>query len=68
MWTKDELKKVLKMWDSKTTEEIAEELGVKKVQVQGIANKFRKLGVKLAKKHRVGYMNNLMKEVIKEMK
>lgn len=68
MWTKQELKKVLEMWETKTTESIAAEFKVSKATIQQMATKFRKLGAKLAKKHRVGYLDNLMKEVIKESK
>lgn len=66
MWTKDELKKIMKTWESSTIEEIAEEIGVKKHNIQGVVSKLRKHGAKLPFKHRVGYLDSLVKEVVKE--
>lgn len=68
MWTKEELKQVLALWEKISLGEIAEELGVTRQAVSATAVEFRKLGYKLPKKRREGHKLNLMKEVIKESK
>lgn len=68
MWTKDELKVVLTQWNSKTTAQLAEELGVNTQQIMYIAAQARKLGYDLPKKHKAGVIQNLLREVITELK
>ncbi len=67
-WTKDQIKKVLKMWESHTAQEIAEEIGVSKEKITGIANVLRKKGFKLSKKRQNGYFQILIDELKQEMK
>lgn len=66
-WTKSELKSVIKLWDSKTTEELAQNIGVARPMINAIATKLRKAGVKLTRKSRKGYLDSLIKEVAKEV-
>lgn len=68
LWTKDELKQLVRLWDDKTTDELAEEFGVQKHSIYYIAKEFRKHGYKLPKKHHVGKTGSLIQEVIKELK
>lgn len=64
-WTKDEIKKLVRIWDSMTLGEVAEEMGLEKTQVQYMANEVRKLYPKfLAKKHRRGVIMGLIKEAL----
>jgi len=66
-FTKAEIKKVISMWDKKTKEQIADELNINEQQVNYIAMQIRKAGYKLTKKHKVGYLRNLITEVINEL-
>ena len=64
-WTKDEIKKLAKVWESKTMNELATEFGLEKTQLTYIAGKIRKVFPKLlAKKHRRGEMNALITEAL----
>ena len=67
-WTKDELKQFLKLWESKTTEDLSREFGVKGSTISAIAGTFRKEGMKLTFKRKVGSVNHLIKELVKEIK
>ncbi len=66
MWTKEEMRKVIKMWDTATVEEISKELRREKSSIQGMVGKMRKSGIEIARKHRGGYINNLIKELAEE--
>lgn len=66
-FTKDEIKKVYRLWEGKSTLAIAEELGLKEQQITYIATQMRKSGLKMAKKHKIGYLRNLIEEVKLEM-
>lgn len=65
-FTKENIREVMDLWESKTTDQIAEKLGVNRNSITYIANIIRKEGVRLPKKHRVGYIRGLIKEVIAE--
>lgn len=68
MWTKDDIKKVAKLWSSKTMEELAKELDVRKDQILYIVTHMRKAGFELPRKHKTGYMEMLLKECLLELK
>lgn len=68
LWTKDEIKQVINLWESKTCGEIADELGVKAFAVMAMARKIRLAGYPLPKKWKGGYLNTLVKEVVAEIK
>jgi len=64
MWTKDDLKLVLKLWESKTTDEIAAELGVVPQMIHYVAKQIRLVDPKaLPKKHRIGELQALIRDV-----
>lgn len=67
-FTKDEISTVINLWTSKTTEEIANNLGINVQQVNYITTQIRKTGYRLPKKHKIGHLRNLIEEVIKEIK
>jgi predicted DNA-binding transcriptional regulator YafY len=66
-WTKDELREFLTLWESCTTEELAERFGVSTATIYSTAARFRELGVPVQKKKRVNTLNLLMQEVAAEM-
>lgn len=68
MWTKEEFKTVMTLWSSKSTQEIADELGRKTHGISSIAQLLRKAGLDLPKKHRNGYLNNLIEEFKVDLK
>lgn len=67
MWTKEEIKKLVKMWDDKTKEELAEELGLNEVQIGSMARRIRLLGYPLTKKNKSGYLENVINECFDEL-
>lgn len=67
-WTKDELKKFVKLWESKTVPDLAQDFGVSTSTIQGVAGHFRKAGYKLAYKRQKGSVLLMIKEVVKELK
>lgn len=54
-WTKQEIKEIIGLWENKNSNEIAKALGISAQQVSYMGNQ------------RVGYLGNLIKEVIKEL-
>lgn len=68
MWTKEQIKKIVAIWDTTSKEDVAKALEVKPEQVQYIVTALRASGIKLARKHRGGYMKNLIEEVKKDLK
>lgn len=63
MWTKDDLKKVLQLWESNTKEEIAAEIGVTELQLYHAVGQLRKAGFNIPKKHKKGQLRNLLEEL-----
>lgn len=66
-WTKEDIKVVMTQWESNTTEEISEQLGVSKGQISYVAKELRLAGHHLPKKRRNGYMRNLIAECISDL-
>lgn len=66
-WTKESLKSVINLWESKTLDEISKELGVNIQNVIYIASRIRKAGYDLPRKKKRGTVDLLIKEVIKEL-
>lgn len=67
-WTKDRIKTVMQLWDSKTKEELADELGCEKQHIDYIAWNIRKAGYELSKKTQKATLRKLIGEVIDELK
>ncbi len=67
MWTKDEMRTLFNLWESHSTEEIADVLGRNREAISYMAKKLRQHGLKIAKKKRVGVIQSLIKEFIEEM-
>jgi len=68
MWTKSDISSVMKLWDTHTVDEMAVKLNANRAQIQRIARLLRDAGAKLPKKHKNGYLTNLINEVVKENK
>lgn len=68
MWTKQDIKKVLEAWDTKTVQEIANELKVPYQSVMYIAKELRKVGFDLPHKRKRGHIQILIKELFAETK
>lgn len=68
-WTKEEIRKVLDLWETKSTIEVATELGVRREQVQYISAALRKAGFKLPRKKssRGSHLRNLIQELHSEI-
>lgn len=67
MWTKDEIKKILNLWEDSTMEEMAEKLGVNRQQLDYIVTSMRKAGFVLSKKHKRGQLSVMLQEVLNEL-
>lgn len=68
LWTKSEIKKLIDMWETKTTEEIAKEIKIKLSQVVYMASRIRQENpLVIENKMRRGITSNLIKEVLKEL-
>ena len=64
LWTKNEIKTVMTLWETATTQQIAEKLKRKPSQVSAIAVKIRKMGFDLPRKRINGYLDTLLREVL----
>lgn len=67
-WTKDEMKTLFQLWESKDMDDIMDELNRSKEQIRTMRNRMVKMGFDLPQKHRVNYIQNLLNEVKKELK
>lgn len=68
MWTKEEIRILITQWETKTREEIAEMLDCSPQQITSMAGRIRtQTGFKLPRKHQVGVLGGLIKEVIDEL-
>lgn len=65
-FTKDEIRIILKTWESKTIKELSEELGRSTTSISYIANRVRKAGFHLPKKRINDTVDSMVKEVLAE--
>lgn len=65
--TKQHIKKIITLWDSQNTSDIAKEIGCSSSRISQIASRIRKMrpGL-LTEKKRWGYMNLLLEDVLKD--
>lgn len=68
MWTKDDVRLIYKLWTSKTTAEICDEMKITNMQLNYIIIQMRKAGIDVPKKHKKGHLNNLLYEMAHELK
>jgi hypothetical protein len=67
-WTADDIKKVITVWQTKTTKELAVELNKTTEEVNYIAAQIRKSGYDLPRKRKKGYIQPLIVSVISKLK
>ena len=68
MWTREEVKKLYKIWDTSSMEEVCEELGIEVGQVRYMVQQMRKHGFPLQKKRKIGDTMLMLKELKAELK
>lgn len=68
LWTKAEVKKLAKLWDESSIEDLSKELNLEPKQIKYMVARMRLAGFKLAKKRKVAYIDSLLKEVLAETK
>lgn len=66
-FTKDEIRQVMKLWMSKTSAELCEDLDINYGQLQYIVAKIRNAGFDLPKKRKIHIVDGLIKEVMAEL-
>lgn len=66
-FTKDEISTLIKLWETKTISELAEELERPVGSILYLANKIRKVGYKLPKKQTANTASYLIKEVLNDL-
>lgn len=66
-WTKEDIKKIIKLWSSKSTIDLAKDIGIDPAQVSYLAGQIRKSGYKLPRKTVKGQLQTLIKDVISEL-
>ena len=65
LWTADEIKKLARLWTSRTIDEMAKELHVHPSQVVYMGSQVRlEFPDLVPKKHRKGFIRNLIKEAL----
>ena len=64
LFTKNEIKTIVTLWEDSTTEQICNKVGRNKTSVMYIIKKARSLGVDLPKKRKIGITDNLVKETL----
>ena len=67
MWTKDEVKKMIDLWESKTVEELCVELNRVPSSVITMAKQIREAGYHLSKKRKVSVKRLMVEETLKEL-
>jgi len=68
MWTKDDIKEVIRLWDDATLEQIAERINVPKYKIQWMAKQIRKAGHDLPLKRKNLNTQLLIKEVLRDLR
>ena len=64
-WTIKDIKELAQLWKTKSSEDIANEMGLRKEQVMYMAMEIRKVYPKvMPKKHRIGKTRNLITEAL----
>lgn len=67
-WTKEDMKKLILLWEEKSLEDLGEEIGRTRAQILDMARKMRKENINLPVKKKKGVINGLILEVKKELK
>jgi len=67
MWTKEEIKNLVSLWDTSTLDDISLQLGLPKEKIIYMAMSIRKQGFYLARKTTFGVKRSLIAESLKEL-
>jgi len=67
-WTVDEMEKVVRLWDSKSYDDLCKELGRKRESIQYMVHQMRKSGIRMSKKGRKGTFQEHVKELKERLK
>jgi len=67
MWTKENIRVLVNIWEKSTVEEIADKLDVDKRKVTYMANVIRKQGYPLSRKHVKSRAKIMIDEVMSEL-
>lgn len=67
MWTKDEIKKIFRLWENSNPQDLADQLGVKLSQLKNVVTAMRKVGFPLVQKRRNGAYAKVLNEVKREL-
>jgi biotin operon repressor len=68
LFTKDEAKKLLTLWEGSTKQQIADKLEIRIDQVSYLATQMKKSGFKLQRKSSKGYLNGMLKDLYNELR
>lgn len=68
MWTKDEIRTVVTLWESNTVESICEAMNITSFQLHYIAKKLRDNGIKLTRKRKRSNVDLIIKELVDKLK
>lgn len=66
MLTKDDIRLIIRSWESKSVKEIAAEIGCVPDRIYQVAKVLRENGIHVPRKMRKGYLDGLIKEVASE--
>jgi biotin operon repressor len=67
MWTKDEIKKLVSLWEDCTKEEVADELNMSITQLSSMVRRIRLAGYHLTKKSNRGDIHLLIDEAFGDL-
>lgn len=68
MWTKDEIKRLLSIWEDSTLSEICEEMGLDQKQIGCLRYDLKQCGYTLTRKKAYGERRLMCAEVLRELK
>lgn len=67
MWTKEELRTILLLWDQISFSELAEKLDITHFQLHYMVKKMNKNGFNLQRKRNIGRLDSMLKELKAEL-
>lgn len=68
MWTKDDIKVLIRLWEDKTTEEIADIIGRSRSSVIAMSHRVREAGYPLPRKRKKNSQHHLIKAALEDYK
>ena len=68
MWTKEDIKTVVSLWETTTKGDLANKLGINESQLNTMVMRMRKAGLKLPHKRKNGQAEAFLLATLKELK